>query len=354
MDGMKTKSGRKVHKPSQFNPSTKTPSKKRGAPGKKIVLDSLFCKVCDRGHSPKSNLIVFCDGCNTPYHQLCHIPVIDNLLITLPDAEWFCSICDERRGQQKLEMGYDGAGLSEDEKKTYLASLPVSHLVQLIMHASASHPELGLFSPTAAATLEDKRQKQLTATLAEQAKLVTPIYQPVVGDDILAIGPVDQIMEDRIITAVTKLNRPVLNRDIIEHIESHHLVNPMDFRVKCAEQISQSVKRGRLEKEGPHIVLPGMQKPSATTSINSQAFPGDKTSARITGGVSTSANATGVQGLTQPDEQYPPVVGIRLPAQSAENDGFVMNETESPAFKHIDHTVGDMLGSESAVQNGGQ
>lgn len=319
MDGMKTKSGRKVHKPSQFTPTTKTPSKKRGNSVKKIVQDSLFCKVCDRGHSPKSNLIVFCDGCNSPYHQLCHAPIIDNLLVTLPDAEWFCSVCDERRGQRKLEMGHTGSDLTENQKKTYMTSLPTSHLVQLVMYAASKHPELGLFSPNAAKQLETVHKKHAAAILEEQGKLVAPIYQAVPGDEIKRSKTIDSTLEAQIIEAVKALNRPAQNRDVMEYIESHHLVDPSTFRVRCAEQISQSIENGRLEREGALLKLgqsPGALGPTTTIKRS----PIDAT----------------LQNHTE-DQQYPRVPGIKLPPVSTVADGFSMQEYDSPAFKHVAH-----------------
>ena len=347
MDGMKTKSGRKVHKPSQFNPATKNPSKKRGNPGAKkaVVVDSLFCKTCDRGHSPKSNLIVFCDGCNTPYHQLCHVPVIDNLLITLPDAEWFCATCDQRRAQSKLEMGYNGAELTEEQKKTYLVSLPTSHLVQLIMYANAQSPQLGLFSPNTVGILEAVRQKQEAVILAEQAKL-TPVYQAVPGDEVVNESD-DLQMEKRIIRTLLELHnhhaksappsaetRYFTPREIFDWIEEKEVVDPSTFRVACSQQLQKSYRQNRLLKDGPGYAVNRSYNDSQlnkASSLNSSVYPGDKPNARVTGGVSTAANAA--LALTHDEESYPAIEGIRLPPPSSA-DGFEMQETDSPAFVH--------------------
>ena len=38
-------------------------------------------------------MIVFCDGCNTPYHQYCHDPPISSEVIAILDKEWFCIEC---------------------------------------------------------------------------------------------------------------------------------------------------------------------------------------------------------------------------------------------------------------------
>lgn len=351
MDGMKTKSGRKVHKPSQFNPSAKTPSKKRGAPGKKVIIDSLFCKVCERGHSPKSNLIVFCDGCNTPYHQLCHMPVIDNLLITLPDAEWFCATCDARRGQQKLEMGDNGSSLTEEQKKSYLASLPISHLVQLVLHAHSHDANLGLFSPRAAKMLEAVHKKHEAAIEEERSKMIIPIYQPVLGDDLPLLGSQDGPLMRQILTAVSKLGRPVQNRDIMEYIESNYVVDPSNFRVNCAAQISRCVADGRLEKDGTLISLPDKHTSSSTFPANG-SNASEKGKGRKNGGTNLQQNFTAEQAFVE--ERYPQIEGIKLPAPSVAEDGFSMNETTSPAFVHALHTqenTGTSLDQQSSSQD---
>jgi hypothetical protein len=72
------------------------------------------CKVCQRSNSPKTNQIVFCDECNTPYHQLCHFPPIDRLVVDVPDAQWFCKDCQPKRRERPLETGMSGESLSLD------------------------------------------------------------------------------------------------------------------------------------------------------------------------------------------------------------------------------------------------
>ncbi|KAL8645474.1 MAG: hypothetical protein Q9210_006686, partial [Variospora velana] len=69
--------------------------KRASRPGEASV-----CKNCGRGHSPASNMIVFCDGCNEPWHQHCHDPPIPRDVIRVEEREWFCADClvlrDER------------------------------------------------------------------------------------------------------------------------------------------------------------------------------------------------------------------------------------------------------------------
>ena len=51
------------------------------------------CKNCGRGHSPLLNAIVFCDGCNTPWHQFCHEPPIGKDIVLIEEKAWYCSDC---------------------------------------------------------------------------------------------------------------------------------------------------------------------------------------------------------------------------------------------------------------------
>lgn len=147
MEGVKTKSGRKVHRPTQFDPAARTPTRRRG-PYRRFH-DSRICRICQRGHSPQSNMIVFCDGCNIPYHQLCHDPPIDDLVIAITDTEWFCRECSLKRTDLPPVTGMSGASLTEGEKRVYLTSLPHGSLVELLLFAEKRYPELPLYDPNA-------------------------------------------------------------------------------------------------------------------------------------------------------------------------------------------------------------
>jgi PHD-finger len=114
MEELKTKSGRKVLKPTHYNPAAKTPTRRKGPYRKQQEMT--VCKVCHRGHSPQSNMIVFCDGCNTPYHQFCHDPTIREDVIRVEEQEWICSGCTAIKGGKLGEVkGMSGEGLSDDE-----------------------------------------------------------------------------------------------------------------------------------------------------------------------------------------------------------------------------------------------
>jgi succinate---hydroxymethylglutarate CoA-transferase len=94
-----TLSGRKVVKPTQFSPAAvEGPSRKRGGykrTGRNV--DQALCKRCGRGHSPASNMIVFCDGCNLGWHQMCHDPMVSDELVRDESKEWFCNDCSAKR-----------------------------------------------------------------------------------------------------------------------------------------------------------------------------------------------------------------------------------------------------------------
>lgn len=93
-----TKSGRSVQKPTSFVPPPLSPTNpnKRKRPYRRNP-ESAVCKVCLRGTSPASNMIVFCDGCNTPYHRYCHHPPIDQAVVDEFDKEWYCKQCEKER-----------------------------------------------------------------------------------------------------------------------------------------------------------------------------------------------------------------------------------------------------------------
>ena len=101
-----TQSGRKVVKPTQFVPEVSAaPPRKRSAqtrrPGRSV--ENALCKRCGRGHSPANNMIVFCDGCNIGWHQMCHDPVITEDVVKDETTEWFCVDCAAKRDKKKGE-----------------------------------------------------------------------------------------------------------------------------------------------------------------------------------------------------------------------------------------------------------
>ncbi|KAF1987305.1 hypothetical protein K402DRAFT_393006 [Aulographum hederae CBS 113979] len=168
----RTKSGRNVTKPTAYVPTIPSPTsgnkRKRTSfrqPGARAV-----CKICQRGHSPSNNMIVFCDECNTGYHQYCHDPPIEDDVIAIPDKEWFCRPCTavgngtsvapavsepafEMPDLETLISGKE-LNLTDVEKRQILTSLSSSSLVDLLLHALTSVPTLPIFPPNSRTLLE--------------------------------------------------------------------------------------------------------------------------------------------------------------------------------------------------------
>ncbi|KAL2358680.1 hypothetical protein BJ546DRAFT_946182 [Cryomyces antarcticus] len=147
----KTKSGRNVTKPTTFTPPLPSPSSapKKRRPYNKRNIEATVCKTCQRGHSPASNMIVFCDGCNTPYHQFCHHPPIEMDVVTVAEKEWFCGACALSRESTNVDVTnlVSGEGLSVEQKRAHLSNLPQPTLVSLLLHATALNPKLPVFTP---------------------------------------------------------------------------------------------------------------------------------------------------------------------------------------------------------------
>ncbi|KAF2865890.1 hypothetical protein BDV95DRAFT_530302 [Massariosphaeria phaeospora] len=145
----RTKSGRNVNKPVSFVPTIPepTPGVKRRRSTKTILAAQ--CKTCHRGTDPGNNRIVFCDVCNTAYHQYCHDPPIDDEVVNVLEKEWLCGPCE--RSKQAVIEGTDGLtasdGLSIEEKRAYFSTLPHARLVSLLLHSTIRHPELPIFPP---------------------------------------------------------------------------------------------------------------------------------------------------------------------------------------------------------------
>ncbi|KAK3398366.1 hypothetical protein B0T20DRAFT_375803 [Sordaria brevicollis] len=171
-----TKSGRQVLKPTTYNPAAVDAANKKhrntnslpshgGQYGSnKRTADQALCKKCTRMHSPASNPMVFCDGCNEGWHQRCHDPFIASEVIRDQTRSWICSICvakrekhlskkqqklaaaAEQQQQQQQQMTRTGwADKPPQQRRAYLSTLPPQELVGLIMAALEVHPDLPIF-----------------------------------------------------------------------------------------------------------------------------------------------------------------------------------------------------------------
>lgn len=124
-----TKSGRQVQKPAPYNPSSPASTHKRKNYGKRTPEQAL-CKVCTRGLSPQKNQIVFCDGCNFCWHQLCHDPYIDDDFVSNETRSWFCSRCLAKRekhlAKKKSLDGFKGVSWSAKSAEQVKLPSPMS------------------------------------------------------------------------------------------------------------------------------------------------------------------------------------------------------------------------------------
>lgn len=91
-----TKSGRQILKPDTYDPAAEHNAKKSSKVVKRTAEQAL-CKKCTRMHSPASNQMVFCDGCNDPWHQRCHEPWIDDEIVKDQNIHWYCMVCQAKR-----------------------------------------------------------------------------------------------------------------------------------------------------------------------------------------------------------------------------------------------------------------
>nr|OQO16100.1 hypothetical protein B0A51_17066 [Rachicladosporium sp. CCFEE 5018] len=152
-----TKSGRTISKPTTYIPPpapspTTQPIYKRRKPASRKNPESAVCKLCLRGVSPAGNMIVFCDGCNTPYHRWCHKPPIAQEVIEEVEREWFCRVCERERIEPVEEVMVEGfvaaPGVGSVERQKYFSSLPPGLLVTLLTKATSLRPDLPVFEPS--------------------------------------------------------------------------------------------------------------------------------------------------------------------------------------------------------------
>ena len=52
-----------------------------------------ICVICKKGDTWEGNDILFCDGCDDPYHQQCLTPPI----ASIPKGDWYCKTCNEQQ-----------------------------------------------------------------------------------------------------------------------------------------------------------------------------------------------------------------------------------------------------------------
>ncbi|KAL9586613.1 MAG: hypothetical protein Q9212_000808 [Teloschistes hypoglaucus] len=109
------KKGRRSHDPDgNASVSPKAPgtvsknSTERKKPKRRYTkLSDIVCKLCEKPDSRVGNQIVYCDRCNTPYHQACHRPPIPEHVIEVESAEWICAACLSKEQNPAAEASDD-------------------------------------------------------------------------------------------------------------------------------------------------------------------------------------------------------------------------------------------------------
>lgn len=165
-----TKSGRQILKPDTYDPAAEQNAKKSAKMVKRTAEQAL-CKKCTRMHSPASNQMVFCDGCNDPWHQRCHDPWIEDEIIKDQDIHWYCMVCQAKRDRlqpkKKVEPPRFGSWAGKPtaqvsflygiylpehvgltyivQKRAYLSGLSPNELINLLVQATELHPDLPIF-----------------------------------------------------------------------------------------------------------------------------------------------------------------------------------------------------------------
>ncbi|KAJ6020940.1 hypothetical protein N7540_006444 [Penicillium herquei] len=155
-----SRAGRALKAPKAYAPvPTASTTGKRPTRKKAIV-----CVKCHRGHSPNTNMIVFCDGCDATWHQLCHDPPIDDQVVLEKDTAWLCRSCSPvqrstparpakvkkaKRIHPRLQKGprleVPGSELPVDERRAYLSRLSHAELVELAVKVSENNPQVPMF-----------------------------------------------------------------------------------------------------------------------------------------------------------------------------------------------------------------
>ncbi|PQE25720.1 CAIB BAIF family enzyme protein [Rutstroemia sp. NJR-2017a BBW] len=119
-----TQSGRQVVKPTHFVPAmTETSTRKKSTTStSKRSQEQALCKRCGRGNSPQNNMIVFCDGCNLGWHQLCHDPIVSEEEVKDEKAPWYCQNCSRKRGIKPAPSKADGISWADKTLEQVLSS----------------------------------------------------------------------------------------------------------------------------------------------------------------------------------------------------------------------------------------
>lgn len=120
-----SRSGRKIFKATTFTPVGIEATRGEILPGpggglakkrrRRGGLNSV-CKNCGRGPSPGRNMIIYCDDCDTAWHQHCHDPPVSPATVRAEQEQWFCADCETAREEKQRLVGKisaEGMSLAE-------------------------------------------------------------------------------------------------------------------------------------------------------------------------------------------------------------------------------------------------
>ncbi|KAL4751855.1 hypothetical protein BDW72DRAFT_172724 [Aspergillus terricola var. indicus] len=228
-----TTSGRQVKRPSLYVPPPLTPnlpregsnlagtsdrpqttSRSRKPVPRKLKSTNIRCCLCDRGHSPTSNTIVFCDRCNRAWHQHCHDPPIKNEVVAIREKGWLCRECKPVnitilhptvvRSDPSLtsnpparppltiprtEVG--GERFSTDCRRRFLSTLSHAALVELLLNISNKNPTVPMFPEN----MESLPSSNFAASQAIVTGVATPTSLPANENNITSVVVADNIGE---------------------------------------------------------------------------------------------------------------------------------------------------------------
>lgn len=180
-----TKSGRQVLKPNQYNPAKEAAQAKKKHWGKRTP-EQMLCKLCMRGLSPANNQIVFCDGCNSCWHQRCHEPLIDDEFVSNESRSWFCMNCVAKKEKQtpkrrqaekpaESPKEVNWALKTKEQKRAYISSLSHGKLVNIIMQSLELHLNLPVFPTTEPAKSTKRGSNAAPAVQNPESTLYFPM-----------------------------------------------------------------------------------------------------------------------------------------------------------------------------------
>lgn len=186
-----SRTGRVIKPPTAFVLASVATTGKRSRGARKKDAN-VVCTRCGRGHSPSTNMIVFCDGCNSTWHQKCHDPPIEDEVVNVKEMEWLCHNCKpapatakkvsktknsvpvktEKSAKEvhpkpqeasRLEVG--GDQFTTDERYAYLSCQSHATLVELLVKISTENPSVPMFP----ANMKDLPASQFPARPTPQA-----------------------------------------------------------------------------------------------------------------------------------------------------------------------------------------